>query len=53
MQRDPRAYLWDIQQAANLIVQFTTGRAFDDYLADVMFRSAVERQFMIIGEALA
>ena len=28
------------------------GRSFDDYAGDLMFRSAVERQFEIIGEAL-
>jgi uncharacterized protein with HEPN domain len=46
-------YLWDVQQAAQLILQFTVGRTFDDYLDNVMLRSAVERQFSIIGEALA
>ncbi len=37
--------------AANLIVAFTEGRTFQDLLTDVMFRSAVERQFEILGEA--
>jgi uncharacterized protein with HEPN domain len=52
MQRDARTYLFDIQQASALIVEFTVGRNLDDYLTDVMLRSAVERQFEIIGEAM-
>ena len=46
-------YLYDMQQAASLIVQFTSGRDLNAYLADIMLRSAVERQFEFIGEALA
>jgi uncharacterized protein with HEPN domain len=45
-------YLWDVLRAAERIADFTAGRSFDDYLADVMLRAAVERQFEIIGEAL-
>jgi len=45
------AFLWDAQRAASFIVQFTAGRTYDEYLEDVMLRSAVERQFQIIGEA--
>ena len=53
MQRDPRAFLFDIQQACSLLVQFTSGKTLADYRADAMLRSAVERQFEIIGEALS
>jgi uncharacterized protein with HEPN domain len=52
MQHDPRAWLWDVQQAAERIADFVRGRSFADYLADAMMRAAVERQFEIIGEAL-
>ena len=52
MDRDPRAYLWDAREGADAIAQFVAGRTFDEYLADRMLRSAVERQFEIIGEAL-
>lgn len=45
-------YLWDASRAAHRIARFTSGRSFDDYLGDEMLRSAVERQFEIIGEAL-
>ncbi len=50
---DDRAakYLWDAQRAAERVVRFTAGRTCDDYLGDEMLRSAVERQFEIIGEA--
>ncbi len=53
MRRDPRAYLWDVGEAADAIASFTQGRSFDDYSGDLMFRSAVERQLAIIGEALS
>jgi uncharacterized protein with HEPN domain len=52
MRRDPRADLWDAQAAVDRILEFTRGRSLDDYLADAMLRSAVERQFEIVGEAL-
>lgn len=38
-------------EAARLIIDFTQGRTFQDFLSDAMFRSAVERQFEILGEA--
>ena len=52
MRRDPRVYLLDALTAGDLIGAFLAGRSLDDYEADAMLRSAVERQFEIIGEAL-
>ena len=52
MQRDARAYLWDIARAAESIRAFTDGKNLDVYLRDEMLRAAVERKFGIIGEAL-
>lgn len=46
-------YLWDARRAAEKITRFTAGRTYDDYLTDDMLRSAVERQFEIVGEPLA
>jgi uncharacterized protein with HEPN domain len=54
MIRDRAAkYLWDAHRAVERIARFTAGRGYHDYLADEMLRSAVERQFEVIGEALA
>lgn len=52
MRREPQAYLWDVREAADTILDFTRGLSLDDYLADLKLRSAVERQFEIAGEAL-
>lgn len=53
MRLEAKKYLYDIQQAASRIADFTFGKQLDDYRRNAMVRSAVERQFEIIGEALA
>jgi len=51
--RDVCVYLQDMVTAAEAVGVFISGRTLADYKADLMLRSAVERQFEILGEALA
>lgn len=53
MQPEIRQYLNDILDAASLLNNFTTGKSFADYTSDPLLRSATERQFGIIGEAIS
>lgn len=50
--RDPRTYLYDISCAIDRVRRFLDGKRFSDYEQDDLLRSAVERQFEIIGEAV-
>jgi uncharacterized protein with HEPN domain len=52
MRLETKKYLFDILQAAKSLERFTTGKSYADYQADALLRSATERQFEIIGEAL-
>ena len=45
-------FLTYIRDAADLIKEFVGARAFSEYERDAMLRSAVERQFIIIGESV-
>ena len=45
-------FLYDARQACANLQSFVQGKSFSDYLADLLLRSAVERQLMIVGEAL-
>ena len=53
MQPDPRKYLWDALHAAEFLRQFAAGKTFEAYQDDILLRSAIERQFEIVGEALS
>ena len=52
MRRDPRAFLWDVREAALSIRSFTAGMDAAAYVANEMAQAAVERKFEIIGDAL-
>ena len=53
MQLEARKYHYDVQEAEDLVSQFTAGKDFADYQQNPMLRLAIERAFTIIGEALA
>ena len=53
MQREAKAFLWDISNAAASIRAFTAGKDLEAYLRDDLLRAAVERKFGIVGEALS
>jgi len=50
--RDPRVFLADALDAVLAIRRFMGGCTSAEYASDVLLRSAVERQFEIVGEAL-
>ena len=52
MQRDPRAFLWDVKEAATAIQAFTAGMDAAQYSQSALVQAAVERKFEVIGEAL-
>lgn len=52
MQLKAKKLLYDIQQAAERVSKFVSGKTFVDYESDDLLRSGVERQFEIMGEAL-
>ena len=52
MRPEALKYLYDMQQACRLLAAFVAGKTFDDYANDALLRSGVERQLIIVGEAL-
>ena len=53
MKNEAKKRLRDIADCCAAAGRFAAGKSFPDYLADEMFRSAVERKLEIIGEAFA
>lgn len=52
MDKDVRKYLYDALEATKKISKFVEDKSFQNYDHDDFVRSAVERQFEILGEAL-
>ena len=52
MEHDPRTLLFDIAQSCRNIREFTRGLDLEGYTDSTLVKSAVERQFTIIGKAL-
>ncbi|MFH1616133.1 MAG: HepT-like ribonuclease domain-containing protein [Planctomycetota bacterium] len=50
---DPQKYLYDIIDCCEFLLDFTKGKTVENYKNDRAFRSAVERELQIIGEAIA
>jgi uncharacterized protein with HEPN domain len=53
MKAEILAPLHDILNAARAVKGFVAGRTFEDYSSSELLRSAVERKFEVMGEALS
>jgi uncharacterized protein with HEPN domain len=53
MQLETRKLLLDMLEAVASIEEFTNGRTFADLSQDKLFRSGINYQFVIIGEAIS
>lgn len=53
MRRESAKYLSDILSAVLRLQEFTSEKSFADYKRETMLRSAVEREFIVIGEAIS
>jgi uncharacterized protein with HEPN domain len=50
--RNPQKYLYDIVNCCEFVLEMTNGKTVEDYKSDRVFRSALERELQIIGEAM-
>lgn len=53
MQPESAKLLFDAAEAGKAVAQFVMGRTLEEYERDLLFRSAVERQLFILGEAMS
>lgn len=53
MPHSPRVLLEDVRLAAQDIQDFAAGRSLAEYRTNRLLRAAVEREFILIGEALS
>ena len=53
MRLETKKYLEDARNAIAAIENYTAGKVLSDYQEDRFLRAAVEREFLIIGEAIA
>ena len=49
---EARKRLWDITTAGRAILSWTAKTGSDEYARSHLLRAAVEREFIVIGEAL-
>ncbi|MHC4441264.1 MAG: HepT-like ribonuclease domain-containing protein [Planctomycetota bacterium] len=49
---DPKKYLYDIVNCCEFVLEITQQKTVEDYKNDRVFRSALERELQIIGEAM-
>jgi uncharacterized protein with HEPN domain len=50
--RNPKKYLYDIVNSCEFVLEMTNGKTVEDYKRERIFRSALERELQIIGEAM-
>ncbi len=50
--RNPQKYLYDIVDCCKFILEMTKDKTVEDYKRDRVFRSALERELQIVGEAM-
>lgn len=49
---NPDKYLYDIVDCCEFVLEMTRGKSIEDYKNDRIFRSALERELQVIGEAM-